>query len=254
MASKGEIKSIIMEIFNESGFKKIIKEVIEQQTQHIVQLISSNHTIENQKIDKLSAKVDEYNKNIKQELSDLKESIEFTHSYAETEAKKQNEKIKELRETINYLQNDVVSKNEIELLRDRVAQQEDRNKRNNLVINGMVEDKDETWEQCEKKVLKLFDETLGVQNIKIDRAHRVGRWKPNANRTIVLRLHNWKDKQRVFQRVNRLKGKKIYVNEDFSPETNAIRKKLWEDVKKYRSEDKYARLTYRSIIVRDRDN
>ena len=49
----------------------------------------------------------------------------------------------------------------------------------------------------------------------------------------------------------KLKGTGIFINEDFSSETNVIRKRLWEDVKELRKKGKYAILQYDRILSRD---
>ena len=42
-----------------------------------------------------------------------------------------------------------------------------------------------------------------------------------------------------------------YIYEDFSQDTIALRKSLWEQVLEYRRQGKFAYLNYRSIVVKD---
>ena len=53
----------------------------------------------------------------------------------------------------------------------------DRNRRNYLKISGIVKGIDETWEKTEKKVRDFLrnELMLNADEIKIERAHRVGR-------------------------------------------------------------------------------
>ena len=51
----------------------------------------------------------------------------------------------------------------------------------------------------------------------------------------------------------KLKGKNIFINEDFSHETMELRKELWEKGKKHREEGKAAFLHYRTIVVKQRN-
>ena len=67
-----------------------------------------------------------------------------------------------------------------------------------------------------------------------------------------MKLLRWKDKEMIMANVRKLKGKNVFINEDFSLETLELRKKLWEQVKQYRQEGKYAVLNYDKIYVRDR--
>ena len=52
----------------------------------------------------------------------------------------------------------------------------------------------------------------------------------------------------------KLKGKNIFINEDFCQATLYHRKELWKEVKRLWEESKIAYRQYRSIIVRRKDN
>ena len=73
-------------------------------------------------------------------------------------------------------------------------------------------------------------------------------------RTAVCKLLNFPDKARTLKNSHRLKGTTYYVNEDFSKETLAYRKELWEKVKALRKEGKVAYLNYESIVVKERND
>ena len=76
--------------------------------------------------------------------------------------------------------------------------------------------------------------------------------------TIVCKLYSSVDKARIFKNSHRLKGimelGTYYVNEDFSKETLAYRKELWEKVKTLRKEGKVAYSNYKSIVVKERND
>ena len=72
--------------------------------------------------------------------------------------------------------------------------------------------------------------------------------------TIVCKLYSSVDKARIFKNSHRLKGTTYYVNEDFSKETLAYRKELWEKVKTLRKEGKVAYSNYKSIVVKERND
>ena len=52
----------------------------------------------------------------------------------------------------------------------------------------------------------------------------------------------------------KLKGKSIFINEDFCQATLDHRKELWKEVKRLRKEGKIPYLQYRSIVVKRKDN
>ena len=61
-------------------------------------------------------------------------------------------------------------------------------------------------------------------------------------------------RKNILKNAKKLKGKNIFVNEDFSHETMELRKELWEKVKKHREECNIAYLHYRTIVVKRRNN
>ena len=52
----------------------------------------------------------------------------------------------------------------------------------------------------------------------------------------------------------KLKGKSIFINENFCQPTLDHRRELWKEVKLLMEEDKIAYFQYRSIIVKRKDN
>ena len=65
-----------------------------------------------------------------------------------------------------------------------------------------------------------------------------------------LRLTNYKDKELVLWNANKVKSKNIFINEDFSSDTNELRKELWKKVKKYRDQEKKDCLNYKEIVFK----
>ena len=115
---------------------------------------------------------------------------------------------------------------------------EDRCRRNNIRIDGIKEAKGETWNDCEEKVQDMFAQKLGLDGIEIERANRVKRNSRDSNtnrpRTIVVKLLRFKDKTKIFQNANKLKGKNTFINNDFSKATLELRKYLMVEVKRLR--------------------
>ena len=90
---------------------------------------------------------------------------------------------------------------------------EDRSRRNNLRIYGISESKYETWEKYEEKVDEVFREKLGLDNIHIERAHRVKRGqndKSTKSRTIVCNLISFKEKKLVMKNAKKIEKHKHF--------------------------------------------
>ena len=56
---------------------------------------------------------------------------------------------------------------------------EDRSRRNNIRVDGVTEEKLETWEDCENKVLEVLRDKLEIEDMTIERARGV---KPYQNK------------------------------------------------------------------------
>ena len=139
-----------------------------------------------------------------------------------------------------------------ENIHNKLVELEDRSRRNNKTIDGIKEHNKESWEECERRVHSMLKEWLDIENVEIERAHRVGRKSRNKPRTIVCKLLRFKDKQQILRKTELLKGTSIFINEDYCLDTVEYKKELWEEVKVLQSHGKIAYLNYRSIVSRDK--
>ena len=67
-------------------------------------------------------------------------------------------------------------------LEDKISNTEDRSRRNNIRVDGVTEEKGKTCEDCEKIVLEILSDILEIDDVEIERAHRV---KPYQNKKII---------------------------------------------------------------------
>ena len=160
-------------------------------------------------------------KNFKAEVSDLKDSLEFTENVIEKKVEKLETELDNLEDKVQDIWDYQIDPDYIQ---HKLIELEDRSRRNNIRIDGIEEEEGETWEISEAKATKVFKEKLGIEKeIIIERAHRTKRNYKDKDkkrpRTIVLRLANFKDKNIILKNVNKLKGSDVYINEDFSRET-----------------------------------
>ena len=108
---------------------------------------------------------------------------------------------------------------------------EDRSRRDDLRFDGIEEWEEESWADTEQNLKDTLSDILGIQNVKIERAHRVGDKKRSPCRTIVAKLSSFKMKERILAEAKKRKFKSIQIYEDFAKATVEIRKKDWENVK-----------------------
>ena len=143
---------------------------------------------------------------------------------------------------------------ESEYFYNKLVDLEGRSKRNNLRIDGIAEEPNESWEQCEEQLQNMFKEKIGLNNVQIERGNRVknkrNKGKKTKPRRIVCKILSYKKKKEVLKDAKKLQGRDIFLNEDFCHEAMQHRKDLWEEVKQLRSEDQIAYLNHRSIFVK----
>ncbi|XP_065642620.1 uncharacterized protein LOC136074242 [Hydra vulgaris] len=130
---------------------------------------------------------------IKKMIKDL-----FTKYKVETEAALKQQESNFL--SIEYKITTLISKKNNSKLREI----EDRTRRNNQTrVDGVKEDDNVTWLDSEQKVKEIFNEYLGVENVKIEIAHRAGKKGVKENRTIVLKLLDFKDKEEILRNASK---------------------------------------------------
>lgn len=142
---------------------------------------------------------------------------------------------------------ETAKKNEvmIEQLRDRLIEQEARSRRNNLVFHGIDEASDEDCVERLRKVLKIG------KDIKIERAHRLGRRRAGNQkpRPIIAKFLDYNDRQRVWN--DRKTRQNIFTAEDFPAEIREARRMLSPDVKAARDAGKQAWVVYPARLLVD---
>ena len=105
---------------------------------------------------------------MKNEVNDLRKSLEFTQNNLEEKVdnvEKQMEKLdSNIQETYEY-------QIDPKYVQDKITELEDRSRQNNIRIDGIKETKGDTWNDCEEKVQVLFAQKLGLDGIETERAH-----------------------------------------------------------------------------------
>ena len=109
---------------------------------------------------------------------------------------------------------------------------------------------------AEEKLRKVIKGELDIENTVIERAHKVKRNNDNNEindqsrkpPTVAAKLLLFKDKQDILHEAKSRKIRNFYFKEDFSRETLAIRKRLWNEVARlWKKEGKFAVINYNRI-------
>ena len=147
-------------------------------------------------------------RSISSDLHELKASLQ----YSQKDIVNLENRLKSVETKCKDMDSLVVNHDEdIESLADKQEYLENYNRRNNVKILCIKEEKDETWEQSEKLVVTKIRKFLHIDvDLKVERAHHVGRpryakrshdgSKVKAEpqpRPIVARFKSWKQKEKA---------------------------------------------------------
>ena len=133
---------------------------------------------------------------------------------------------------------------------DKQEYLENSSRRNNVKILGIPEktkkNGKEICEESEIKAIEAIKKKLEItDDLKIERAHRVGRPRPkfrhiegakveNKPRPIVVRFQSWKDKEMALRAARRIRPEGMKFFEDFSKRTLDRRKENMPELIKKR--------------------
>ena len=165
--------------------RKIVKDELASHQLAIKEMINDNIKVTNDRLDRIS-----------QDVTDLKQSLEFTQEQMKEEINKIKKDLKDLDKNINEVQQDLLDP---KYLSSRLIELEDRSRRNNLRIDGIDEKPNETWDECEAGVQELIEVNLGITDtIEFERCHRISAQtnsskNQNRSRAIICKVTKFKD-------------------------------------------------------------
>ena len=165
--------------------KELFIEMFKAQEETIRKIVSSCNSDTIVRLDRLSEEIQDNNERLEKlnkETVDLQISFETSQEIFEKkfqkvdddlskQKQKHTEDIKEL-----WKDNDQVC--------ERLRDLEDRSSCDNLRIDGIAEVENETWEKTEEILQNLFQEKLQLENILVERVHRVGNKEKNNKQTL----------------------------------------------------------------------
>ncbi|XP_052224256.1 uncharacterized protein LOC127839903 [Dreissena polymorpha] len=182
-------------------------------------------------------------------IKDLEKSCDFSGNMIENLTKKQSELDSTIKSTCNSQNREDSAILQEQKLQTEITDLKCRSMRENLLFQ-IPEEKDE---QCDKKILEFIEKRLHVQNaqseIKLHRAHRIGRYQPNKVRPIVAKFAYYPDKERVRKESKQLKGTPFGISEQYPREVMDIRRRLIPFMKNARSEGKEAYLKIDKLYI-----
>ena len=167
-------------------------------------------------------------------------------------------KLQELDSAIEEIQDDLDHQEE------QMEYLENQSRRNNVRVDGIPEEDNETWEETEAKVKQVLKDELNLTSAPdIERAHRVAKSSrrpasaqnsASCPQTIVFRLHDWKEREAILKCARRIKRDNTFVKEDLSPATLEKRKSQGAKMEAAKRAGKIAYFVLDKLVIRDRPN
>ena len=189
---------------------------------------------------------------IESDMKQIKHSLEFAHAEI-NDLKKEQETAKassnDAKKRIEKLEEDNAT------LRDKIVDIQARSMRDNLLFFNIPEnDKENTTELIHELLESKMEIKEARSNVKIDRSHRIGRKREDQRkpRPIVVKFNFHQDREHVRLNAKKLKGTNIGVSEQFPEEIERIRKTLYPELKKAKSEGKRAKIVRDKLIIEGR--
>ena len=202
-------------------------------------------------IDSLVTKVDTFEKELKQIKTQL-----------EAQCTKSAEKVEQAVGRVDNLEFSLgIQEEKIDTLQKEVGKMKEnmtylqsQSMRNNLVFCNIQETPSERIAETEKKVREFMVEKLKiaqhlVDEMKLERVHRMTSQGGDAYRKIVCKFNQFQDRELVRKQSFNLKGTNFYIHEQFPPEIVAKRKRLMPELKKAKQQGKKAWLSYDTLYV-----
>ncbi len=140
-------------------------------------------------------------------------------------------------------------------IKNKLSEVEDRQRRDNLVFEGVPDKKGESAGECRSSMRKHLKDTLKVtdaDNISMGRVHRLGAYKEGENRQTIVKFDLFQQREKVWA-----KGKGLptdtttRIKENFSKESEKARSKLYPLMRAARNKGYFAKLEGHKLIVRD---
>lgn len=133
----------------------------------------------------------------------------------------------------------------------KVDDLENRSRRNNIILYGLPEDRNENNATLMAKVFQIFSEKLNIVSPHVERLHRLGKLRAERPRPVIIRFMNFGDKIAILKNMRTLNDSTLSVTEDFSIKVRAIRKKLWEASADFRSNGCSVKMRFDHLFVDD---
>lgn len=135
-------------------------------------------------------------------------------------------------------------------LQEDILDLKTRSMRDNLVFYNIPEKMNEDAEETIREFCATkLDMRDTIDDIKIDRAHRMGKRYDNKTRPFVVKFNYFKDKEYIKHRAFKLRGSRFGISDQYPMEIRERRKQLLPILKEAKEQGKRANLVVDKLFI-----
>ena len=187
--------------------KEIFTNMFREQEEKLLNIVRNGILDSKARLDRLIQEVSDNNiksNASRRERDYLKLTLETSQEITGNKFKEINHELKNDKQQHDNAIDELCQENEY--LCEKLRDMEDRSRRDDLRIDGLKEVENETWQQTEQILKSMIQEKLEIEDVNIERAHRVGNTNNASPRTIIGKFSSFKEKQIVLSAAKKLKG------------------------------------------------
>ncbi len=141
-----------------------------------------------------------------------------------------------------------VLEEENKVLKWKQTDTENRDKRTNLVLQGVPESVSDA--ALEQHFLQVCRDHLKIQeDIKIEQIHRVGVQGRQRSRNVVIKFNSFRDRQQIWEKRRLLKNTGLYLDEHFALPVQQERAQLLPFLQAARKRGEKATLIINKLLI-----
>jgi hypothetical protein len=138
---------------------------------------------------------------------------------------------------------------QVEALKTDLEKAQSELRKKNVLIEGVPEQENERWRDTELLVDGFFQKLGLSESPLIDDCFRIGNSTPGKIRPILLKLIRFKDKKLIMENRMKLKGTKMYVNDDLTKQQRVQNAVLRKKEKELRRDNPGAKVYSRTSML-----
>ena len=237
---------------NEFVTTAMLNEMLQLQERMFKTLVDSLVSNFNSRLDTVVGTVAELKTRLnicQKDTKEFKQSLEFSQKDID-ELKPCKTKLAEIEDDIEDIYDS------IDYHMDKLEYLENQSRRNNIRIDGILEEENESRDTTEEKVKKVLAEKLNPEEaLHVERAHLVGRVVSGSRRrprTIVSKLRDFKQKEQILKMTRKIEPVGLYLNEDLAKETLDKREEQRPKLEEAKRNGKVAYFELDKLVVKDR--